>query len=617
MKEQSRKSRIITIVLSVLFLLLPAFLGSIFDASLYKNSTYMIRNGVMDFHNRDINQKTNGIYVTGSMDFYYNKWIVTDKEEEATPDGMISLPDFWTSVKVDGKNLPTSGYASYRFKIINVPVGIKITADSDYSYSSSRIFFDDVLVGQNGEPSKIKEEDKIENRFTRKADFKVTKSEVTVTIEVGNSHHAGIIKGPMIISSQIKTTSQRGKQLLLFCILGVMIGCIFLLTITGIMRSGFLKTLPPSLAALCLLCYWLFSGDGLVIMKLINIPNTSYTLYKSISIVFLGLFMIACPLCVILNRKMPQSKLLIATYSILGISTIISRLSLIYHTTFLIPFIICIIFYSVLTFYQISSSNTNTIENLYIILFFSLLGNIVLATLDDANMFSFQIAYMISYTIFIGSLLCYFVFFIRTMYLKTKTEEEKKIMSEQTYLKTIALQEQVNPNVIFNALSIIEDTYHRDISKGDYALSSFSNVLRYNITSMDRMLVTFSDEIDGLISFNDFQSTRENKGIPLVLNIEAYEFMIPPLTILTIIGKFYMQNITDINEEKNMMEVSSIENKKEFVVQLIDHRHSHTIDERDEEIRNIKERLQLTIKGKLSVRNDDDETTVEIIIPKK
>ena len=170
MKEQSRKSRIITIVLSVLFLLLPAFLGSIFDASLYKNSTYMIRNGVMDFHNRDINQKTNGIYVTGSMDFYYNKWIVTDKEEEATPDGMISLPDFWTSVKVDGKHLPTSGYASYRFKIINVPVGIKITADSDYSYSSSRIFFDDVLVGQNGEPSKIKEEDKIENRFTRKAE---------------------------------------------------------------------------------------------------------------------------------------------------------------------------------------------------------------------------------------------------------------------------------------------------------------------------------------------------------------------------------------------------------------------------------------------------------------
>lgn len=617
MKEQNRKNRIITIALSVLFLILPTFLGIIFDASFYKNSAYIIRNGIMDFHNRDINQKTDGIYVNGSMEFYYNKWIMTDKEEKAAPDGMITLPDFWTSVKVDGKNLPTSGYASYRFKIINVPVGIKITADSDYSYSSSRIFFDDVLVGQNGEPSKIKEEDKIENRFTKKADFRTTKNEVTVTIEVGNSHHAGIIKGPTIISSQIQTPRQRGRQLLLFCILGVMMGCLLLLTITGIMKTGFLKTLPPSLAALCLLCYWLFSGDGLVIMKLINIPNTSYTLYKSISIVFLGLFMILCPLCIILNRKMPQRKLLITAYSILGISTIISRLSLIYHTTFLIPFIICIILYSVLTFYQISSSNTNTIENIYIILFFSLLGNIVIATLDDANMFSFQIAYMISYTIFIGSILCYSVFFIRTMYLKKKAEEEKKILSEQTYLKTIALQQQVNPNVIFNALSIIEDTYHRDLSKGDNSLSSFSNVLRYNITSMDRMLVTFSDEIDGLISFNDFQSTREYKGIPLVLNIEAYEFMIPPLTILTIIEKFYMQNIMDIDEEKNMMEVSSIENKKEFVVQLIDHRHSHTIDEDEEEIRNIKERLQLTIKGKLFVRNDNDETIVEIIIPKK
>lgn len=616
MKEQSKKNRIITIVLSVIFLL-PTFLGAIFDVALYKSSSYVVKDGIMDFSYHDINQKTDGIYVTGNMDFYYNKWIVTDKEEKAKPDGMISLPDFWTSVKVDGKNLPTNGYASYRFKIINVPVGINITADSDYSYSSSRIFFDDVLVGQNGEPSKIKEEDKIENRFVRKTDFQTTKNEVTVTIEVGNSHHAGIIKGPTIISSQIKATKHRGRQLLLFCILGVMIGCLLLLTITGAMKSGILKTLPSSFAALCLLCYWLFSGDGLVIMKLINIPNTSYTLYKSISIVFLGLFMIVCPLCIILNRKMPRRKLLITAYSVLGISTIISRLSLIYHTAFLIPFIICIILYSVLTFYQISSSNTNTIENIYIILFFSLLGNIVLATLDDANMFSFQIAYMISYTIFIGSLLCYFVFFIRTTNLKKKAEEEKKIMSEQTYLKTIALQEQVNPNVIFNALSIIENTYHKDLKKGDYALSSFSNMLRYNITSMDRMSVTFSDEIDGLISFNDFQSTRENKGIPLVLNIEAYEFMMPPLTILTIIGKFYMQNITDIDEEKNMMEVSSIENKKEFVVQLIDHRHSHTIDEDEEEIRNIKERLQLTIKGKLSIRNDNDETTVEIIIPKK
>ena len=615
MKEQNRKNKIITIVLSVVFLLLPSFLGIVFDALLYKNDTYTIKDGAMDFYCRDINQKSNGIYIKGNMDFYYNKWIMTDKEEDATPDGTICLPDFWTSVKIDGKNPPTSGFASYRFKIINVPVGIKITAGSDYSYSSSRIFFDNVLVGQNGEPSKIKEEDKIENRFTKKADFKTTKNEVVVTIEVGNSNHAGIIKGPKILSSQIETTSQRGRQLLLFCILGVMSGFLLLLTITSIMRSGFLKALPSSLAALCLLCYWLFSGDGLVIMKLINIPNVSYTVYKSISIIFLGLFMTICPLA-ILKKKLTQSKFAIAIYGILGIGIIISRLSLLYQTAFLIPFIIIIILYSIFTFYKISSFGSHSIENLYIILFFSLLGNIVFATLDDGNMFSFQISYMISNAIFIGSLLCYFIFFVRTMHLKKKAEEEKKIMSEQTYLKTIALQEQVNPNVIFNALSIIEDTYHRDISKGDYALSSFSNVLRYNITSMDRMLVTFSDEIDGLICFNDFQSTRENKGIPLVLNIEAYEFMIPPLTILTIIGKFYMQNIIDSDEEKNMLEVSSIENKKEFVVQLIDHRHCNTIDENDEEIRNIKERLQLTIKGSLSIKNDD-VTTIEITIPKK
>ena len=64
MKEQSKKSRIITIVLSVIFLL-PTFLGAIFDVALYKSSSYVVKDGIMDFSYHDINQKTDGIYVTG------------------------------------------------------------------------------------------------------------------------------------------------------------------------------------------------------------------------------------------------------------------------------------------------------------------------------------------------------------------------------------------------------------------------------------------------------------------------------------------------------------------------------------------------------------------------
>lgn len=253
---------------------------------------------------------------------------------------------------------------------------------------------------------------------------------------------------------------------------------------------------------------------------------------------------------------------------------------------------------------------------MYVVMFAVLIGVIFLAASDDANLFYLPLSNILSTSIFIGSILFYIVFFIRVLSFRREAKKEKGLLENQDNLKALALRNQINPNFIFNALSIIEDTYHRDVDKGDASLSFFSDSLRYSILTIDKTIVTFSEEADNLMRYMDFHNLRENISLPLILNIDTYEFMIPPITLVPFVNRFLAHSFTGISEENNAIELSAVENKSEIVVQLIDHRSSYEIDQTEKGIQDLIQRIFLTVKGKVIFSMDNNNTIITIVMPK-
>lgn len=611
-----KRNRLAVAFISLFFLIFPTAIGFLYDYGYRKSNPYNIQNGIMDFQNSDISDKKDGIRFNGEMEFYYDKWLIRDQIEDAKPDCYISLPSFWTEKEINGKMLDRSGFATYRFTIVNLPIGVSLTADSDYFYSSFRIYFDNVLIGDSGVPSKESSTDQKDIRFNRRASFQTQKSTMVVTIEVGNSRQAGLVKGPIIISPSITQAERRGGELFLFLILGVLIGCFLLLTTSSIIRRGFKNTIPQFIASLSILLYWLFSAEGLRILKLVNIPSISYSFYKLFSIVFFGVFLIGCYLWINTSLKTNKRKLLLIL-NIVSCSLFIFLI--IFHLQtqlFLIPYFILIATVLIETYFLMTKKKFTIIHSIYYCFFYFLLGFITLSIFNDANFFYYKFSYIISSSLLIGNLILYCSLFYNVFTMQKNEEKRKKLLEEQGSLKALALREQINPHRIFNTLSIIEDFYHQDCRKGDQSLTLYSNYLRYSIDSMEKTVVPFENELNNLMDFTDFQNMRDGQAIEILFNINVLEFYVPPLLLETIVSCFYRHN-TKADADNNYIEVISTESRKNLAIRLVDHRGGYPIDRNEEELKNIEERLKITLNGSVIFRYDNKTTEFVILIPKK
>ncbi len=438
---------------------------------------------------------------------------------------------------------------------------------------------------------------------------------MTVTIEVGNSGHGGIKKGPKILLTQDGTNTKRGRQLLQFILLGIMLECYVILIVTRFIQSGFRKSLLIIAIATFAFLYWLFSGDGLVFFALLNIP-IPYMMYKTISIVCLGAFILSSSLYVLHRKNLIPNKKWAFIFIFLAIVFTICRSWFIYNQFFIIFFILVVLLYASLFFFLYYRVEQNLVEDLYIILFAFLVGVTFLSACDDGNIFFFPLSNALSLGVFIGSIFLYLIFFLRILYFKKKAKLEKSLLKEQNYLNAISTQQQFNPNLMFNAFAIIADGYHRSVDKGDILLSDFSSALRYSIVTIGTLTVPFSDEVDNTIVFADFHNQRDSLSMNLLLNIDTYEFMFPPTVLTTFVFAFFNHKLSKFNEEDNIFEISTVENKNDIVVQLIDHRGSYMIDEKDEGIENAVQRLSLTIKAKVIFSKDEKSSIITITIPK-
>lgn len=129
------------------------------------------------------------IELEGEWDFYYQKFLLTDKLDFTKPDLKVNFPSVWTKYKIKDKYLPSYGYATYKLKILTNKEYNNLSLEIPDFYTSYKLWVDGKLISKNGEIGK----NEIESKpfwlpYTKKISNIKNNSEIV--IEVSNFIHS-------------------------------------------------------------------------------------------------------------------------------------------------------------------------------------------------------------------------------------------------------------------------------------------------------------------------------------------------------------------------------------------------------------------------------------------
>jgi len=199
--------------------------------------------------------EADNIVLDGEWEFYWNRLLVTDQQEEAVPDFLINVPDYWSKYKLDKQYLPQDGFASYRLKLVGghslSPVTIYIP---DFG-SAYRVYIDGILTSESGTVSKNPY-----NVFTTtKAKLYpvvLTKNqEHDVIIEVATTRFSGLYMAPVMEDYEGVLRSEYNRNNLRFLLFGTALFSFFALVVGYILsfRTARRSVWVPAIGLLVLL----------------------------------------------------------------------------------------------------------------------------------------------------------------------------------------------------------------------------------------------------------------------------------------------------------------------------------------------------------------------------
>lgn len=113
----------------------------------------LAKNGVIDLRNTDLSKDK--IPLDGDWVLYWKR--ILNPQDAAAPTGIVPFPRLWTKTLVNGKPLPSMGYASYSLTVLLPKHSNKIGFDVPDTYASYRLFVNGELLCEAGNPDSNEE----------------------------------------------------------------------------------------------------------------------------------------------------------------------------------------------------------------------------------------------------------------------------------------------------------------------------------------------------------------------------------------------------------------------------------------------------------------------------
>lgn len=155
------------------------------------------------------------------------------------------------------------------------------------------------------------------------------------------------------------------------------------------------------------------------------------------------------------------------------------------------------------------------------------------------------------------------------------TEEESKRRNLEKVLKESelkALQYQVNPHFMFNALNTIQNlAYLEDAPKTQDIIHSFSDLIKYSLRNEDTKTTYLYDEINYIKSYMNIQKARFGDKINYSIDIDKkYHDLKCPFMILQPILENFVKYVVERSVDTAEINIKGYESGNDFVLEIMD-----------------------------------------------
>lgn len=569
-----------------------------------------VEHATIDLQNYDINTRKVDYLLVGEWEFYYNQWIVTDGiSKEKT--GMITLPCRWNEYY----DIPKEGYASYRLVIKNPHPNERLSLVLNNYRGTYRAFMNGELVCYSGELSKEQNHSFSKGRISYQYSYQVTSSDdIELIVEVGNHNFGGFYSAPWLTGASFTTGTSNLSNRITFMIL-FMIGNMFcFLMMSFVLNIGVYKK-EKMICYSILLCALFFnqicSKDGCLIWTQSS-HSLDYRVYA-----WLWLFSILFVLMAFLYVLKKEGLKLKAPFwvSVLPIVSSILLIEVLFGIKryVLIPMIFLGTYFF---FWNCKVCMSKTIQRntkwIYCVFMILLYGVCSLELLDGTGMIVFGTEGIVSFLLLFLMLLITIYNYLKIRAIVKENARMLEVENELRKVKEKTLRAQIKPHFIFNTLTCIQHLYHENISKGDIALTTFSNHLRLNVDTETKDLVDFESEIDNIQNYFQLENMRYGNTMNLYFDINTVDFQLPILSLQPFVensikhGKLFTQ-------EDGWIQISSIEEQNQVVIKIIDNGVGFHQDEIRKDacgIKNCKERLNLLLNATIQIHSVIHQGTI-------
>lgn len=163
-------------------------------------------------------------------------------------------------------------------------------------------------------------------------------------------------------------------------------------------------------------------------------------------------------------------------------------------------------------------------------------------------------------SLFLFLFVAYIIYIIRIRSVKKQEQAKAEIQKRLAETKMEALQSQMNPHFIFNAMNSIQNyIIDNNVDDALMYMGEFSKLIRQTLNNSSKLRINLSDEIQYLQSYIALENMRLKNKVIVELHIDndldLFETEIPPMLIQPFIENVFVHAF-DSNSKKPTLRVS-------------------------------------------------------------
>ncbi|GAA0107849.1 MAG: sensor histidine kinase [Clostridium sp.] len=201
--------------------------------------------------------------------------------------------------------------------------------------------------------------------------------------------------------------------------------------------------------------------------------------------------------------------------------------------------------------------------------------------------------------------------------------EEMKEMANKAELK--ALQTQINPHFLFNALNAIASSIRINPNNARELIINLSSYLRFNL-ELNSEFIDVKKELKQVKDYIEIEKARFGDKLNIIYDIDDVDIKIPSLTIQPLVENAIVHGILKDNhngtvkislkDEGEKVKISIIDSGVGISEEMINNIYTDNVPEKKIGLYNVHSRIKLIYGDGLKIKRLDKGTMIEFYIKK-